>query len=128
MTVFAFDKGEPDNPLGQLSARDIERLPFGAAELTADGKIVAYNDTEPDNLEGERQTIIGRNFFGDVARWAGTSVIAEEFRKGVASGALNVVFDCGVVGLPYKVRIHMKVSPILGTYWAFIKRLQRAAA
>ena len=65
---------------------------------------------------------------GDVARWAGTSVIAEEFRKGVASGALNVVFDCGVVGLPYKVRIHMKVSPILGTYWAFIKRLQRAAA
>ncbi len=127
MTVFAFEKGDSDNPLGQLSAQDVERLPFGAAELTADGKIVAYNDTEPDHLGGERQTIIGRDFFGDVARWAGTSVIATEFRKGVAGGALNVVFDCAVANLPYKVRVHMKVSPILGTYWAFIKRLQRAS-
>jgi len=128
MTVFAFDKGESDNPLGQLSAQDIERLPFGAVELAADGKVLAYNDTEPDAVDGGRQAIIGRHFFDDVARWAGASVIAEEFRNGVAAGALNVVFDCAVAGLPFRVRIHMKVSPILGTYWAFIKRLQRAAA
>lgn len=125
MTVFAFDQGEPENPLGQLSAEEVERLPFGAVELTVDGKVVAYNDTEPDQAGGGRQAIIGRDFFGDVARWAGTSVIAEEFRKGVAGGALNVVFDCAVPNLPFKVRIHMKVSPILGTYWTFIKRLRR---
>lgn len=125
MTVFAFDRGDGENPLGQLSAEDVARLPFGAAELSADGRVLAYNDTEPDHLGGQRQTIIGRDFFTDVARWAGTSVIAEEFRKGVAGGALNVVFDCTVANLPYKVRIHMKVSPILGTYWVFIKRLHR---
>lgn len=127
MTVFAFEKGEAENPLGHLSPQDVERLPFGAVELTADGKVAAYNDTEPDHLGGDRQTIIGRDFFTDVARWAGTSVIVEEFRKGVAGGALNVVFDCAAAGVPYRVRIHMKVSPILGTYWAFIKRLQRTS-
>jgi photoactive yellow protein len=126
MTVFAFDLGDRENPLGQLSAAEVEHLPFGAVELTADGKVVAYNDTEPEHLGGGRQAIVGRDFFGDAARWAGNSVIAEEFRKGIAAGGLNVVFDCAVTGLPYKVRIHMKISPILGTYWTFIKRLHRA--
>lgn len=126
MTVFAFEVGESENPLGKLSVQEVGELPFGAAELTAEGKVVAYNDTEPDSLGSLRPTILGRDFFTDVARWAGTSVIADEFRKGVAAGALNVVFDCAVAGLPYKVRLHMKVSPILGTYWAFIKRLQGA--
>jgi photoactive yellow protein len=126
MTVFAFESGEPGNPLGPLSASDVESLPFGAVELTADGKVVAYNDTEPDASGGGRQAVVGRDFFTDVARWAGSSVLLEEFRKGVSGGALNVVFDCAAAGLPYRVRIHFKVSPILGTYWAFIKRLQRA--
>ena len=126
MTVFAFEANDPENPIGPLSAQEIERLPFGAAELTAEGKVVAYNDTEPDSSGGERQSILNRDFFTDVARWAGHSVIAEEFRKGVANGDLNVVFDCSAPKLPYRVRLHLKVSPILGTYWAFIKRLQRA--
>lgn len=126
MTVFAFEANDPENPLGHLSALEIERLPFGAAELTAEGKVVAYNDTEPDATGGERPSILNRDFFTDVARWAGNSVIQEEFRKGVAAGGLNVVFDCATAGLPYRVRLHMKVSPILGTYWAFIKRLRRA--
>ena len=125
MTVFAFDANDPGNPIGRLSAQDIERLPYGAAELTAEGKVVAYNDTEPDSMGDERPSILNRNFFTDVARWAGDSVILEEFRKGVVAGGLNVVFDCAASNLPYRVRLHMKVSPILGTYWAFIKRLQR---
>jgi photoactive yellow protein len=128
MTVFAFDEGEPDNPLGRLSAADVGVLPFGAVELSSDGKVVAYNDTEPEGAGGMGQAIIGRDFFGDVGRWAGNSLVAKEFHKGVAGGALNVVFDCAVAGLSYKVRIHLKVSPILGTFWVFIKRLQRAPA
>jgi hypothetical protein len=38
---------------------------------------------------------------------------------------LNVVFDCAVARLPHKVRVHLKVSPILGTFWIFIKKLAR---
>lgn len=127
MTVFAYDDGDPTNPLGRVDRETAARVPFGAVELAADGRILAYNDTEPDGAGEARGTIVGRHFFDDVAKWAGNSAIVEEFRKGVDAGDLNAVFDCGVAGLSYKVRVHLKVSPILGTYWVFIKKLQRSA-
>lgn len=128
MTVFTFEQGDTENPLGRLSEQDFAQIPFGAIELSADGVVLGHNNTEPNAAGGSRLPLEGRGFFSDVAPWAGSSLIAEEFRKGVSSGELNVVFDCAVGHLPYKVRIHLKVSPILGTFWGFIKRLQRAPA
>lgn len=126
MTVFSFSEDDPENPLAGVSLDEISRLPFGAAELDRDGRVMAYNDTEPDGGEGPRAAPTGRDFFVEVARWGGGSLIAGEFRKGVEAGDLNAVFDCAVTRLPYKVRIHLKVSPILGTYWVFVKKLKRA--
>jgi len=128
MTVFAFAEDDSDNPLSRVTSDEVARLPYGAAELDRDGKVVAYNDTEPDDVGGPRPPLVGRDFFADVVRWAGGSMIEREFQKGMAGGDLNVVFDCAVPRLAYKVRIHLKVSPILGTYWVFIKKLQRRAA
>ncbi len=125
MTVFTFDEGDADNPFGGIGSDEISRLPFGAVELNREGKVVAYNDTEPDDGDSARGSLTGRDFFADVARWAGASRIAEEFRRGVVDNDLNVVFDCAVVRLPYKVRVHLKISPILGTFWVFIKKLRR---
>ncbi|MGE5478241.1 MAG: hypothetical protein ACM3Q1_16420 [Bacteroidales bacterium] len=127
MTVYAFDETDPENPLFRAGADEVARLPFGALELDRDGKVVAYNDTEPDDGGPARPALVGRDFFGDVARWAGTSLLAQQFRSGVESGTLNVVFDCAVPRLSHKVRIHLKVSPILGTFWVFIKKLARSA-
>lgn len=127
MTVYAFAEDDPENPLFRVGADEVSRLPFGAAELDREGKVVAYNDTEPDDGGPARPAVVGRDFFGDVARWAANSVIAQQFHRGVDSGELNVVFDCAVPRLSHKVRIHLKVSPILGTFWVFIKRLARSA-
>lgn len=127
MTVYAFAADDPENPLLRLGADEFSRLPFGAAELDRDGKVVAYNDTEPDDGGPARPALVGRDFFGDVARWAANSLIAQQFRHGVENGNLNVVFDCAVPRLSQKVRIHLKVSPILGTFWVFIKKLARSA-
>jgi photoactive yellow protein len=125
MTVYAFAEDDPENPLQRVSADEVARLPYGAAELDRDGKVVAYNDTEPDDFGPPRPSLVGRDFFGEVARWAGNSLLERQFRNGVASGDLNVVFDCAVARLPHKVRVHLKVSPILGTFWVFIKKLAR---
>lgn len=127
MTVYVFTADDPENPLFRVGADEVSRLPFGAAELDRDGKVVAYNDTEPDDGGPARPSLVGRQFFAEVLRWAGNSVIAEQFRTGVATGNLNVVFDCAVPRLSHKVRIHLKVSPILGTFWVFIKKLARSA-
>ena len=125
MTVFSFEEADSENPLGRIPAEDFGRLPFGAAELDRDGKVISYNDTEPDDGGPPRASIIGRALFGEVISMSANSVLTQEFAKGVASGELNVVFDCAVRLLPYKVRLHLKVSPILGTYWVFIKKLRR---
>ncbi|MDA8231094.1 MAG: hypothetical protein M0006_07125 [Magnetospirillum sp.] len=128
MTVFCFEENDPENPLGRIAASDIARLPFGAAELDRDGRVVAYYDTEPDDRGVPKPDVVGRRFFDDVAPWAGTSAVAREFAQGVERGELNVVFDCAVAGLDYKLRIHFKISPILATYWVFIKKLKRNGA
>lgn len=126
MTVFAFEEGDPENPLLRTSAEDAQRIPFGAVEVDRDGRVLAYNDTEPDSADEGWGPLVGRHFFDEVARWAADSLIEREFRDGIAAGQLNVVFDCAVARLSYKVRVHLKVSPILGTYWVFIKKLHRA--
>lgn len=125
MTVYAFAEDDPENPLLRVSVDEVARLPYGAAELDRDGKVVAYNDTEPDDFGPPRPSLVGRDFFAEVARWAGNSLLEKQFHNGVASGELNVVFDCAVARLPHKVRVHLKVSPILGTFWIFIKKLAR---
>lgn len=126
MTVYAFADDDPENPLFRAGADEVARLPFGAAELDRDGKVVSYNDTEPDDGPA-RPSLLGRDFFADIMRGASGSLLADQFRRGVATGDLNVVFDCAVPRLAHKVRIHLKVSPILGTYWVFIKKLARGA-
>lgn len=125
MTVYAFTEDDPTNPLLRVAADEVARLPFGALELDRDGKVVAYNDTEPDDGGLSRPSLVGREFFGEVTRWAAGSLVNEQFRRGVETGDLNVVFDCAVPRLAHKVRIHLKVSPILGTFWVFIKKLTR---
>lgn len=124
MTVFAYGVDDPENPLSRIASDELSRLPFGAAELDRDGKVVAYNDTEPDDGGTARPPLVGRDFFAEVARWAGGSNIADVFRRGVEENNLNAVFDCAVPRLAFKVRIHLKVSPILGTFWVFIKKLE----
>jgi photoactive yellow protein len=128
MIVFAFDENDKHNPLGNLAHDDILRLPFGAAELSREGRVVSYNDTEPDDGSSARASLVGRSFFDDIASWAKSSIVEEEFQKGVLDGSLNVVFDCSVGRVPYRVRIHLKISPILGTYWVFVKKLRRVTA
>ncbi|CAA7618170.1 Chain B, Strong Hydrogen Bonds In Photoactive Yellow Protein [Magnetospirillum sp. UT-4] len=122
MTVFAYGEDDIDNPFAAYSQDDVSRLPFGATELDRDGKVVSHQDTEPDDGSGRRGSIVGRDFFGELARWP---VVADGFRAGVAEGNLNLVFDCAVPRLTYKLRVHLKISPILGTYWVFVKKLKR---
>lgn len=126
MTVFSYSEDDPGNPLTRISTEEVARLPFGAAELGRDGKVITYNDTEPDGGDGPRPSLTGRDFFAEIARGQGASVLADEFRKGIEAGDLNAVFDCAVPRLAYKVRIHLKKSPILGTYWVFVKKLKRS--
>lgn len=125
MTVFAFVQDDTDNPLARLSAADVQALPFGATELDCNGLIMNHIDTEPGGEAVDHIWAGGADFFTQAAPWASGSVIEREFRAGTSGGTMNVVFDCAVRDLAYKVRVHLKTSPIMGTYWVFIKKLNR---
>lgn len=125
MTVLAYAQDDPENPLASLSSAEISQLPFGAAELDKSGAVVNYIDTEPGGGAAPSVSRLGQDFFKQVAPWAGRGAVLRYFQGGVTEGNVNVVFDCAVSGLAYKVRIHLKTSPILGTYWVFVKKLTR---
>ena len=85
-----------------LDARELDRLPFGAIQLDAEGNVLKYNRTE-SSISGLRPgEVIGKNFFTEVAPCTNVREFAGRFREGFAKKDLNAVF-------PY--RFNFKMDP-----------------
>ncbi len=125
MDVYGFAADESLNPLCKAGTDWSRKLPFGALEVDHDGKILAYNDTEPgaSATQVNLSYLIGQNFFKDIAPWSKNSLVEEKFKEGVSAGKVNVMFDCPSIGDKMTLRIHLKKSLILGSFWIFVKRL-----
>lgn len=125
MTRVEFGQTDLDNVLASMSAREIDELAFGAIQLNAEGKVLAYNQME-SNITGRRKdAVIGRNFFSEVAPCCNKPAFRGVFDAGVKSGNLNAIFDYtfDYVMKPIRVKIHMKKAVADDTYWVFVKRL-----
>lgn len=125
MKIVAFGKDDVENVLAQMSSRELDELTFGAIQLDANGKILAFNATEAA-ITGQNQTaVIGQNFFRDVAPCTDTPKFRGAFDAGVRSGNLNTMFEYvfDYKMAPTKVKIHMKKALIGDTYWIFVKRI-----
>lgn len=57
----------PGGPLAALTPADLDRLPFGLIRLSGDGTILSYNKAESDNAGRTAESVVGRNFFTQVA-------------------------------------------------------------
>lgn len=79
----------PVGPLPLVSADDLDRLPFGVIRLSGDGRIEAYNATEARHSGRQPDTVIGRNFFAEVAPCAAVQGFAGRLeamrQRGVAA-------------------------------------------
>jgi photoactive yellow protein len=74
-----FDSAEPegDNSGGapavdvgyvnNVSEEELDELPYGLIVLDAEGKVLFYNETESKLAGYEREQVVGKNFFDDVA-------------------------------------------------------------
>jgi photoactive yellow protein len=125
LNVIAFGKNDIDNVLNKLSNVEIDRLAFGAVQLDARGTILKYNAAEADITGRNAASVIGRNFFTEVAPCTNAPNFKGVFDAGVKSGELNTlfeyVFDYNMA--PTKVKIHMKKALSGDSYWIFVKRL-----
>jgi len=125
LNVVAFGKDDIDNVLGKMSEVEINQLAFGAVQLDAAGKILTYNAAEAGITGRNAASVIGKNFFRDVAPCTDSPAFKGVFEQGVKSGELNTmfeyVFDYNMAAT--KVKIHMKRAISGDTFWIFVKRL-----
>lgn len=125
LNVVAFGKNDIENVLGKLSNVEIDKLAFGAVQLNGQGAILTYNAAEAGITGRSAASVIGKNFFRDVAPCTDAPNFKGVFDAGVKSGELNTmfeyVFDYNMA--PTKVKIHMKKAISGDTFWIFVKRL-----
>jgi len=125
METVAFGQDDIENVMSKMGSAEIDGLAFGAIRLDSNGVIEAYNVAEGAITGRDPKSVIGKNFFTDVAPCTNTPEFQGKFAAGVASGNLNVLleylFDYEMT--PTKVRVHMKKAAAGDNYWVFVKRL-----
>ncbi|GFZ89717.1 hypothetical protein GCM10011497_19090 [Elstera cyanobacteriorum] len=125
LTVIEFGKSDIENTIAQLSNAEVDSLAFGAIELDATGKILRYNATEGAITGRDPKSMVGNNFFRDVAPCTDTPEFRGKFTEGVARGDLNVMFEYlfDYKMTPTRVKVHMKKALVGDSYWIFVKRV-----
>lgn len=125
LKTVAFGKTDVENVLAKMNSAQLNKLAFGAIELDASGRIIKYNAVEGAITGRDPQTMIGKNFFTEVAPCTNRPEFKGVFDTGVRSKNLNVLFEYVFDHQmkPTKVKIHMKQAITGTSYWIFVKRI-----
>lgn len=73
--------------IDERTDQELDTLPFGVIGLDREGTILRYNLYEAQFARLDRNQVLGRGFFTEVARCTRGEVFEGQFRKGVASDA-----------------------------------------
>jgi photoactive yellow protein len=76
----------------QLTARDMDTLPFGLIQLDRTGRILKFNQTEANLARINRDRQIGKNFFNDVAPCTKVKEFYGRFLQGLRERSLYETF------------------------------------
>jgi photoactive yellow protein len=108
--------------IGRMDPTELDELPFGAIELDADGKILTYNRKESEISGRNREKVLGRNFFTEIAPCTNVQQFAGRFREGIAAKNLNAVFPYrfDFKMEPRDVTITLFYNSVSGTAWVFV--------
>jgi photoactive yellow protein len=125
LQLVGFGKADIENVLNRMSAKEIDSLAFGAIELDKTGTVLKYNAVEGAITGRNPASVIGKNFFRDVAPCTATAKFKGVFDAGVKADNLNTLFEYvfDYQMKPTKVKVHMKKSISGDSYWIFVKRL-----
>jgi photoactive yellow protein len=125
MDLVGFNKTDIDNVLNRMAEKDIDKLAFGAVELDRTGTVLRYNAAEGAITGRNPATVIGKNFFRDVAPCTSKPAFKGVFDAGVRDGDLNTMFEYvfDYQMKPTKVKVHMKKALSGGNFWIFVKRI-----
>lgn len=125
METVRFGGDDIENSLAKMDDKKLDELAFGAIQLDANGKIIQYNAAEGGITGRDPKSVIGKNFFTEVAPCTQSKEFQGRFKEGVKNGDLNTMFEYvfDYQMTPTKVKVHMKKAISGDTYWIFVKRL-----
>lgn len=123
--TVAFGKADVANVLAKMGDAQLDKLAFGAVELDGSGRILKYNAVEGAITGRDPKSVVGKNFFTEVAPCTNRPEFKGVFDAGVRSNDLNTLFEYVFDHQmkPTKVKIHMKRAISGNTFWIFVKRV-----
>jgi len=108
--------------LGVLTQTECDALPHGAVKVDSEGKILMYNDYEANMAGLDKTSVLGRNFFTEVAPCTNNRLFYGKFKAGVLEGNLQIKmpYTFTYKMRPTNVLIHMLVDKNSQTNWIFV--------
>ncbi|MBD0320985.1 MAG: PAS domain-containing protein [Gemmatimonadetes bacterium] len=108
-----------------LSEGELDTLPVGMIQLSPDGTVLKFNQTESDLARVRKEEAIGKNFFDDVAPCTKVQEFHGRFLDGVAAKNLNTAFNYQFRfkdGRQKDVVISMFYSVSTDSVWVLVQR------
>lgn len=109
--------------IDRMNEHDLDRLPFGAIRLNADGTIVSYNQHEARLTGRSPERVLGKNFFTEVAPCTNVQTFAGRFREGIAKGDMHAIFPYrfDFEMAPRDVTVTLFYSKQTNSAWVFVR-------
>jgi len=120
--MLEFDGFRLPAPLHDMSAAEIDALPFGVIQLDDDGLVKFYNKAETKLTGRGPDQVVGRSFFTEVAPCTNNRILRGRFEDGIAMKNLDCTIDYTFTYRmrPTPVRIRLRRDGPSKTNWLII--------
>ena len=109
--------------IDDLVPADLDQLPHGAIQLDRTGKVLQFNDYESRLANLQKERVIGRNFFTEIAPCTNVQEFHGRFQKGVDAKHLHEKFryHFAFKQNPRNVLVTLFYSDKTDTVWVFVR-------
>ena len=109
-----------------MTERELDQLPHGAIQLSPEGIVLRFNEYESKLSNMKKDSVVGKNFFKEVAPCTDVQKFFGRFRIGVAVKSLHSTFRYHFAFRqnPRDVTVTLFYSGITDTVWVFVKPLE----
>ena len=109
-----------------LSEAELDQLPHGAIQVSIEGRVLKFNAYESQLANLKKESVIGKNFFKQVAPCTDVQEFYGRFREGVRTKNLheNFRYHFAFKQNPRDVTVTLFYSPTTDTVWVFVKPLE----
>lgn len=109
--------------IDHMQAGELDKLPFGAIQLDAEGKVLRFNFYESKLSNLSKDQVIGKHFFKEVAPCTDVREFHGRFKEGIAKKQLLAKFNYHFAFKqnPRDVQVTLFYSDLNDTVWVFVR-------